>query len=117
MGAGWIAAGKFMQSSEIRVFDMIGHEIRTLSFDRPVVAMRAFENVLAVVYHEGVPMWDCQQLAMQLYMIDSQIRQVNSIASAHVPITRKSLLRWFDFSREGMLFSQDTAGTMRAFSL
>ncbi len=117
MGSGWVAAGRFKENSEIRVFDMIGHEIRMLSFDRPVVAMRAFENVLVVVYHESVPMWDCQQLAMQLYMIDSQIRLVNSISCAHVPVTRKSLLRWFDFSREGMLFSQDTSGMMRAFSL
>lgn len=107
MGSGWIAAAKVIMSSEIRLFDMIGHEIRTFSFDRQLVAMRAFENILAVVYHESVPMYDCQQLAMQLYMIDSQIRQVTPIASAHVPVTRKSLLRWFDFSKEGMLFSQD----------
>jgi hypothetical protein len=42
MGSGWIAAANVSVNSEIKVFDMAGHEIRTLSFDRQLVAMRAF---------------------------------------------------------------------------
>lgn len=96
MGSGWIAVAN---DSEIKVFDMASHEIRSIAFDRQFVALRAFENVLVAVYHESVPMWDCQQLSMQLFLVDSQIRQINMIANAHVPLTPKSLLRWFDFSR------------------
>lgn len=54
---------------------------------------------------------------MQLYIVDSQIRQTTMISNTHVPLTPKSLLRWFDFSTEGMIFSQDTVGVIRAFSL
>lgn len=42
---------------------------------------------------------------------------MNLITNTHVPIKPKSLLKWFDFSLEGMLFSQDTTGNLRAFSL
>jgi hypothetical protein len=99
MGSGWIAAANVTTNSEIKIFDMAGHEIRTISFDRQLVAMRAFENILVMVYHESVPIWDCQQLSMQLYLIDAKIKQAHLISNGHVPITRKSLLRWLDFSR------------------
>jgi hypothetical protein len=72
---------------------------------------------LAVVYHESVPLWGSQQLAMQLFLINANRGQVNIVSNTHVPLTTGSLLRWFDFSREGMLFSQDTTGLIRAFSL
>lgn len=39
------------------------------------------------------------------------------ISQAHVPITENSDLKWFDFSKEGMLFSQDSYGFIRAYSL
>ncbi len=88
-----------------------------MAFDRQIVALRAFENMLVVVYHEGVPFWGAQQLAMQLFLINSQAKEVIAVASTHVPLKRESLLRWFDFSREGMVFSQDDLGNIRAFSL
>lgn len=54
MGAGWIAVAT---DSAIRIFDIASHEIRCISFDRPLVALRAFENMLVAVYHESVPLW------------------------------------------------------------
>lgn len=54
MGAGWIAIAT---DSCLRVLDIASHEIRAISFDRPIVVLRAYENILAVVYHESVPLW------------------------------------------------------------
>lgn len=82
-----------------------------------MLGLRAHENLLAVVYHEGVPMWGSQQIAMQLYLVDYQITPIKLISTVHVPITPGSILRFLDFSLEGMIFSQDSAGTFRAFSL
>lgn len=50
---------------------MASHEIRSISFDRLIVAVRAFENILVVVYHEGVPFLGAQQLAMQIFLINN----------------------------------------------
>lgn len=42
MGSGWIAAANVTNNSEIKIFDMASHEIRTITFDRQLVAMKAF---------------------------------------------------------------------------
>lgn len=42
---------------------------------------------------------------------------MTAIGNTHVPIKRTSLLHWLDFSKEGMLFSQDSTGEIRAFSM
>ena len=54
---------------------------------------------------------------MQHFLINCFSSEVAAIGSTHVPIKRTSLLHWLDFSREGMLFSQDSTGEMRAFSI
>ena len=62
-------------------------------------------------------MWGSQQLALQLYFIDSQQHYSNLIATIAVPIKPGCQLRWIDFSQEGMLFGQDTVGNIRSLSL
>ena len=62
-------------------------------------------------------MWGAQQLAMQLILVDSSLRSTNMIATVPVPVRPGTLLRSVNFSTEGMLVSQDTAGTFRVFSL
>jgi hypothetical protein len=73
--------------------------------------------MLAVVYHEGVPMWGSQSLGMQLYLVDWVAAPVRLVAGVQLPVRPGSLLQFVDFSVEGMLVSQDSAGGMRAFSL
>ena len=72
--------------------------------------------MLVAVYHQSVPMWGSQQISMQMIIVDSS-SQVKMLANVPVPIRPQSLLRSIHFSEEGMLLSQDTTGTMRAFSL
>jgi hypothetical protein len=51
----------------IVVVDHGGNQLRRLEFDRKVVAMAAYEDLLVVVFHDGVPMWGCQSLRMAIY--------------------------------------------------
>ena len=51
-------------------------------------------------------MWKKQMLSMEIFSV-SEINSL-SVTNAHVPITEQSNLKWFDFSKEGMLFSQDS---------
>lgn len=48
LSGAWLAVANI---SEIRIVDTSGVIIRTVSFDRPIVEMQAYENLLAVVYH------------------------------------------------------------------
>ena len=63
-----------------------------------------------------MPIWGSQQISMQLYLIDSN-NKLHILSTVPVPIRPNSMLRSLHFSEEGMLISQDTTGTMRAFSL
>lgn len=62
-------------------------------------------------------MWGSQQIAMQLYLVDHQVAPARLISTVHVPISPRTILRFLDFSLEGMIFSQDSLGIFRAFSL
>lgn len=69
------------------------------------------------MYHESIPIWGNQQLSMQLFMVNSSIRATNLINTVPVPIRPRTLLRSIHFSTEGMLVSQDSAGSFRVFSM
>lgn len=43
----------------IRIFSHNGIEINCLSYERPIVAISGYENLLAVIFHEGVPILGC----------------------------------------------------------
>lgn len=73
--------------------------------------------MLIVVYHESLPIYKTQQLSMQMFAIDSQITNMRMVINTHVPIKQESILRWINFTQEGMIISQDTYGYLRAFSL
>ena len=40
---------------------------RNISFSRPIVTIQGYENILAVVYHEGIPLYESQSLSMKLF--------------------------------------------------
>jgi hypothetical protein len=48
IGTNWVAVAS---DREIKILDMSSHELRSVAFDRQIVAMRAYENLLAVLYH------------------------------------------------------------------
>jgi len=73
--------------------------------------------MLAAVYHESVPMFGSQHLAMQLFLIDNNRTPVNLLSTIQVPVRPGSILNYFDFSQEGIIITQDSAGGLKAFSL
>ena len=54
---------------------------------------------------------------MQLFVINSQRGQALKSSSCHVPVKPKSNLKFFRFTHEGMLLSQDTMGLIRVYNL
>ena len=106
-----------ISTGEILVVDLVGHLIRNICFDRQFVAMRAYENLLVVIYHESVPIEGSQCLAMSMFVVDRMTKEILQISCSHLPITPHSVLKSFFFSSEGMLFSQDSTGQMRVYSL
>ena len=112
LGANWMAVANF---SEIKFFDLSGNQIKSVCFDRIILEMDAYENLLVVVFHESIPIDKSQNLAMQIFSISNY--NALPITRCHVPVSPEYILRWFGFSKEGMLFSQDTLGVFRAYSL
>ena len=100
--------------SEVKIFDFSGNEIGCICFDRQILALEGYENLLSIVFHEGIPMWGCQCISMQLYCIHGL--SMLKISESHIPIRPQSTLKWFGFSQEGMIFSQDSEGFLRAFN-
>lgn len=98
------------------ILDYAGHEIRTICFDRQMVCLCAYENLLVAVYHESVPMYESQNLSMQIFVVDAN-KDTRMASNCHVPLRQNTLLKWFGFSQEGMIISQDSTGQIRAFSL
>jgi hypothetical protein len=118
LSGSWMAVAN---TSEIRFVDLAGSLIKCVCFDRPIIAMDAYENLLAVVYHSGVPIYEAQLLAMDILTVNPC--QMLSASHCHVPLTlpqpgeKGFVLKWFGFSLEGLIFSKDSAGAVRAYSL
>jgi hypothetical protein len=75
--------------------------------------MESYEDMLAIVYHSGVPMWGCQALRVRIYRITPET--VTLERDTLMPIKANSLLKWFCFSEEGMLYCQDSLEVLRGY--
>ena len=93
--------------------DFGGSELYSICFDRRVVSIEAFEDILVVVYNSAPPMWGCRVLKAKVYKIDSEGAKLEK--DILVPLSPNSLLKWFGFSEEGMLICQDTMERISAF--
>lgn len=99
------------------MFDHGGNQLRSIAFDREVVELAGYEDLLAVVYHDGVPMWGCQSLRMQIYRINSNLGGESSlVCSTFVPLKLQSVLKSFGFSAEGLIYAQDSKGLIRVYN-
>lgn len=75
--------------------------------------MEAYEDMLAIVYHGGVPMWGCQALKMRLYQIN--VDTIKLERDVLIPLKPNSLLKWFGFSEEGMIYCQDNMEVVKGY--
>lgn len=96
------------------MLDYAGNELHCICFDRRFVTMDAYEDLLAVVYHSSLPMWGCQSLKMRIYKITPFSVTVDR--DVILPIRPNSILKWFGFSEEGMIFCQDSLEMVRCYS-
>jgi len=48
LSGNWLAVAN---SSEIRILDISGNHLKNICFDRPILSLQSYENLLAVVYH------------------------------------------------------------------
>lgn len=67
LGNEWVAVAL---DGAILIFDLAGNYMANISFDKNFIAMAAYEDLLAVVYVDSVPMWGCQNLRMNVWNIN-----------------------------------------------
>lgn len=60
------------------------------------MAIEAYEDLLVVVYHGGLPIYGCQNLKMKIYKITGNSVTVDR--DVMLPIKSNSALKWFGFS-------------------
>ena len=88
----------------IRIIAPDGNEDQMFGFNKPVVGMSLYENLLAIVYHDCAPFSGCQMLRVQIMNLSN--REV--VDDRDIVLSQDSKLRWFGFSEEGIFYVQDT---------
>jgi hypothetical protein len=101
--------------SSIKIQDLGGNQLRDIAIDKKLVALCGYENLLAYVYHEAIPMYGCQSLRMHVFQVDC-IGQHDLICSTSVPVKLMAVLKTSCFSYEGMLYSEDSKGIIRVYN-
>lgn len=94
----------------VRVYSHGGSELYNFTVDSPVVSMTSFENYLSLVVIQGFPVFGCQNLALKTY----DVTNMRLLYETKVCITPYARLSWFSYSDDGVLYSQDTEGCIRA---
>lgn len=61
--------------------------------------MTGYENMLAIIYHSGPPIYAYQSLKVK--MIDMTSRNYKILCDIECPLSRDSNLIWAGFSEEG----------------
>ena len=91
-----------------------------------VATMVGYENMLVIVYHSGLPVYDYQQL--QYKIIDCGLGQYTSalgfgnhklystLFEGQYPIAKNNNIIWAGFSEEGMLATLSLDGVLSALN-
>eukprot|EP00828_Plagiopyla_frontata_P021592 TRINITY_DN2817_c0_g1_i2.p2 TRINITY_DN2817_c0_g1~~TRINITY_DN2817_c0_g1_i2.p2 ORF type:complete len:458 (-),score=88.74 TRINITY_DN2817_c0_g1_i2:93-1466(-) len=107
IGGNWCAVSTDLHI--IRVFNLAGFDLSCFSFDKPLVCMAGYENQLAYVCHDGVPILGCQSFKLIIVDVDKR----KTIMQTSLPVSPYSLLTWLEYSEEGLLLAQDSTGMIR----
>lgn len=109
-GTGWCCA--YTDSGYLRFFSSDGVQKLVIHQGSMLVSMAGYENLLAIVYHSGLPIYEHQQLTVKI--IDCNSRK--TIYEGLCPLSRLSRLSWFGFSEEGQLSTMDDNGVISALN-
>ncbi len=93
----------------IRVLNFGGVEVFNFTVSQPLVAMSAFEHLLAVVIHDGLPLMGCQNLSMKRF----NMKFLQKDRELKLGLSPYEKLEWFGFSDDGVLYCQDSSDTVR----
>jgi chromosome transmission fidelity protein 4 len=96
----------------VRLVSHTGVQTFVHSMPGPIVSMVGQGGLLAVVYHDGLPLPGHQNLAVVILDV---IKRRETFRGKCV-ITPRSTLTWIGFSDLGMLLSMDSYGVLRALS-
>lgn len=110
IGSKWVACQT--DANFLRFFTKDGVQKIILSQSSMVVTMAGYENLLAIVYHSGLPIYEFQQLKCKI--IDTN--NFKTIYDGQCPVSKSSNISWFGFSDEGHLTSFDDNGIISAFN-
>ena len=100
-------------SNYIRFFSLHGVQTFIMCTTNTIVAMAAYENLLCIISHNGMPMFESQNLKMKVINVD---KNYSTVLETEVPLTSGSNLSWMSFSDEGGIYTYDTEGILRNFS-
>jgi hypothetical protein len=110
MGTNWVACQT--DANFIRVFSKEGIQKNIIAQSAQVVAMTGYENLMAIFYHSGLPIYDQQQIKCKI--IDTN--NFKTVYNDFVHVSRRAQLTWVGFSDEGMLISMDDKGIISGLS-
>lgn len=100
-------------SNYIRFFSLEGTQTFITSYSCPIVTMIAYENLLCIITHNGLPMLGSQNLRMKIIDVS---KSFSKVVETEVPLSPFSNLVWTNFSEEGSIYTYDTEGVARNFS-
>jgi chromosome transmission fidelity protein 4 len=104
LGNDWAAV--CTDAKHVRVFSLEGQQKYILQQASQIVTMTGYENLLVIVYHSGVPLYDYQQ--MNCKIIDTNT--FTTLYDSQCPVSVASDLTWVGFSEEGLLTTMDSNG-------
>ena len=110
LGSDWGCA--YTSMSYLRIYNIFGSEIITLSLSNTVIAISGYENYLAYVYISSLPLSNSQQLRFKIL---DEYKMFNEIYDGILSISPFSNLIYFSYSKEGILISYDSYNIVRGF--
>jgi len=109
LGTRWAAV--YTSDYVIRVFSHEGIQKHIFCMESPVVTMCGYENLLAIIYHNSVPILGNQR--MNIRLLDMK-NNYECLLDTPLALSTSCLLKWIGFSEEGQIFSYDTNGILRS---
>lgn len=109
-GSEWVVA--YTDQGYLRFFSHSGVQKYIVNEGLQIVTMAGYENLLAIIYHAGLPLYDSQNLKCKI--IDT--KTYKTIHNGNCPVSNKSELTWVGFSEEGMLTIIDSYGVVSGFN-
>jgi hypothetical protein len=112
-GSGWCCV-LTSPCNYIRVFSADGIQKTLLCQGTPVVSMTGYENLLAIVSHNGPPVYGMQ--TMRLKVINMDDRDYRTVVETECPVSKDSYIVWMGFTEEGQFMTFDSDGILRSFN-